>query len=345
MFSGSYGQSNEAEVLREDGVHRVTSLVYNPVYNNPFQGATPIVSMREFSPHIANIMWALENIGGTRALPHGWNLSLDYYLGRIWNDARTANINAPLNGVLNGPRPGPPNVNILQVQNSAQTNANAVFGGVENHSYKRVQFFFGGLRLELVGDGDNNVFAMPQSTYSDAGEFAHRSGQGVWQVFGNSTFTLPGKVTFSTNYNGSGDGHYNITTASDNNYDGDFNDRPQYALPGTQPCAPPATAPTCPRATPWGVLVASGGTGVFPRNKGQMPWTIYLDANVQRAFNLTRNSKAEHQQKLTLNVRSSNVLNHLNVTSVGGVLGSPTFGIPYAADNGRRVEAGARYSF
>jgi len=33
------------------------------------------------------------------------------------------------------------------------------------------------------------------------------------------------------------------------------------------------------------------------------------------------------------------------VTSVGGVLGSPLFGVPYAADNGRRVEAGARYSF
>jgi hypothetical protein len=27
------------------------------------------------------------------------------------------------------------------------------------------------------------------------------------------------------------------------------------------------------------------------------------------------------------------------------VLGSPDFGVPYAADNGRRVEAGARYSF
>ncbi len=76
-----------------------------------------------------------------------------------------------------------------------------------------------------------------------------------------------------------------------------------------------------------------------------MPWSIHLDTNLQRTFKLTRNAKAEHQQTLTLNIRSSNVLNHLNVTSVGGVLGSPTFGIPYAADNGRRIEAGARYSF
>jgi hypothetical protein len=76
-----------------------------------------------------------------------------------------------------------------------------------------------------------------------------------------------------------------------------------------------------------------------------MPWTFHLDTNLQRAFNLTHNPKAEHQQTLTVNLRSSNVLNHLNVTQVGGVLGSPLFTVPYAADNGRRIEAGLRYSF
>ena len=44
---------------------------------------------------------------------------------------------------------------------------------------------------------------------------------------------LPGKVQFSTNFNGSGDKHYNITTGFDNNGDGNFNDRPQYAAAGT----------------------------------------------------------------------------------------------------------------
>jgi len=33
------------------------------------------------------------------------------------------------------------------------------------------------------------------------------------------------------------------------------------------------------------------------------------------------------------------------VTQVGGVLGSPPFGVPYAADDGRRVELGLRYAF
>ena len=211
----------------------------------------------------------------------------------------------------------------------------AVFVGVENHSYKRVQFFFGSVRVELVDDTDDTATFTPQSAYTDAGEFAHRTGQNTWNVFGNSTWNLPAKLQFSTDFNAGGDAHYNITTGFDNNGDGDFNDRPQYAMPGQAGAI----------QTPYGLLVASGGTGVFPRNKGVLPWNIHLDTNLQRAFKLTRNAKADHQQALTLNVRSSNVLNHLNVTSVGGVLGSPLFGVPYAADNGRRVEAGARYSF
>ena len=76
-----------------------------------------------------------------------------------------------------------------------------------------------------------------------------------------------------------------------------------------------------------------------------MPWTFYLDTNLQRSFKLTHNAKADHPQTLAINLRSSNVLNHENVTSVGTVLGSPNFGTPYAADNGRRVEVGLRYSF
>jgi hypothetical protein len=349
IFAGRYPEKYEAEVMREDGVQRVTSTVYNPVNSlsggNPLVGAPVIHSMRTFDPHISNLLWGGANIGGTRTLPHGWNLSADYYWGRMWNDVRSENINAPLNGVPTGPRPGAANLDVLQMNNSGQGDVSAEFAGIENHTYKRVQFFFGGVRVELVDDTDDNALFTPQSTYSDVGEFAHRTGQQTWNLFGNATFTLPAKVQLSANYNGGGGAHYNITTGFDNNGDGDFNDRPQYATAGTPLCSVNPNATPCSYATPYGQLVSSGGTGVFPRNKGVMPWTVYLDMNVQRSWKLTKNAKAEHQQMLTVNVRSSNVLNHLNVTGVGGVLGSPQFGQAYSADPGRRVEAGARYSF
>jgi hypothetical protein len=335
MFTGRFPQSDEAEVRREDGIERVTSTIYNPVYGNPFADATPIHSIRQFNPHIALTNWAPENIGGTCSLPHGWNLSADYYFSRAWNETRTENINSPLNDVPTGPRPGTPDLNVLQMQNSGQGRVNVEFFGIEQHTLKRVQLFFGGVRVNVVDDNDDSDFFTPQSSNSNAGEFAHRTGQGIWNLFGNTTITFPRNIQLSGNFNASGDKHYNITTGFDNNGDGDFNDRPQYAAPG----APGAIV------TPYGLLVASGGTGVLPRNQGVIPWTVYLDSNLQRAFTITSNKKAEHQQVITVNLRSSNVLNHLNVTQVGGVLGSPLFGIPYAADNGRRIEAGLRYSF
>ena len=335
LFAERLDETGQSEVLREDGTARVTSTVYNPVYGNPFQNATPIHSLRTYSPHVSDPSIAIENFGGTRSLPHGWNLSGDYYFGRIWNDARSPNINSPLNGSPTGPRPGPANLDILQVQNSGQGVANVEFVGVEQHSLKFAQFFFGGVRVNLVDDTDDHETYAPQSVYSDAGEFAHRTNQPTWQVFGNGSFNLPEKIVLSGDLNAGGDRHYDITTGFDNNGDGDFNDRPQYAAPGT----PGAVA------TRFGLLISSGGTGVFPRNKGVLPWTFHLDTNLQRAFSLTHNPKVEHQQVITVNLRSSNVLNHTNVTSVGGVLGSPLFGVPYAADNGRRVEAGLRYSF
>ncbi len=335
LFGSMVGESTESEVLREDGAARITSTVYNPVYNNPFLNATSIHSLRTYSPHLTNSSIAIENFGGTRALPHGWNVSGDYYFGRIWNYTRSNNINSPLNGSPTGPRPGPADTDVLQVQPSGQGVANIEFVGVEQHTLKYVQLFFGGVRVNLLDDTDDRELNTPQSAFTDAGEFAHRTNQPVWNVFGNATFTLPEKVQLSGDLNAGGDAHYNITTGFDNNGDGNFNDRPQYAAPGT----PGAVQ------TPFGLLVASGGPAVFPRNKGVLPWTFHLDTNLQRAFTITHNPKAEHQQTLTLNVRSSNVLNHTNVTSVGGVLGSPFFGVPYAADNGRRVEAGLRYSF
>ncbi len=341
-FAGQDSPRVWAELLREDGVQRVTSTVYNPLYCapntncSPFTGATTIHSQRALNPHFALGLWGGWNVGGTRTLPAGWNLSVDFYDARMWNQERSLNINAPLTSNPTGPRLlGIANTDILQLQNSGQGRATATFVGLEQHKYKRVQMFVGGLRLQLVDDTDDDEFFTPQSSFTNAGEFAHRTNQPGWITFGNATFTLPRKIVLSGNYQGMGEAHYNITTGYDNNGDGNFNDRPQYALPGT----PNAVQ------TQYGLLVATGGYGVFSRNKGVMPWKFYLDSNLQRAFVLTRDSKADHQQTLTVNLRAANLLNHTNVTAVGGVLGSPSFGVPYAADTGRRVEAGLRYSF
>jgi hypothetical protein len=353
MFADRYRTRVYSEIERMDGVQRVTSTIYTPTctgaFNattcDPFTGATPIHSIRTIAPHFPDALFSIENLGFTHSFPHGWTLSGDYYIAQIWHDTRTENINAPLNDSPTGPRPGAPNLDVLQMQGSGSGYGNVEFMGLEQHSLKRLQLFIGAVREQIVTDTDDTEFFNPQTTGSNAGEYARTTGNGLWNVFGNATLTLPAKLQLSANFNGSGDAPYNITTGFDNNGDGDFNDRPQYAATGTPLCSVAPAASPCAYTTPWGLLVNSGGADSLPRNKGIMPWTVYLDTNLQRAFKLTHNPKAEHQQTLTVNVRSSNLLNHTNVTSVGGVLGSPLFGVPYAADNGRRIEVGARYSF
>jgi hypothetical protein len=163
-------------------------------------------------------------------------------------------------------------------------------------------------------------------------------------VFGNATLKLPWALSLSGNLNAQGDQPYNITTGFDNNGDGNFNDRPRFAAGGTAVCSATVSA-NCAYATQFGLLSLTGNGATLGRNAGNLPWNIYLDTNLQRSFKLTKNAKANHPQTLSANIRSSNVLNHLNVTAVGGVVGSPLFGVAYSGDNGRRIEGGLRYSF
>jgi hypothetical protein len=77
-----------------------------------------------------------------------------------------------------------------------------------------------------------------------------------------------------------------------------------------------------------------------------MPSTIHLDFSLNRSFPLKeKHGSASHQQTLRFDARSSNLLNHANYTAIDGIVGTPQFTQPVAADFGRRLEFGARLSF
>jgi hypothetical protein len=353
LFSGRYGAHGWETMVFSDGTDRSINTVYTPTCTGtfdpgscqPLTTGTVVHTVRRLQPNFPETYWGMENLGFSKTLPKKFTLSGDYYITQMWHYARSENINSPTNGLPTGPRPYGPNLNILQMQGTGRGYGNVVFMGLTNQSLKLVQFFAGAVRVDIVDDTDDNQYFAPQTTGVNAGEYARRDNQGLWQIFGNATVHLPEKVILTANYNGSGMQAYNVTTGFDNNGDGNFNDRPRYAAAGTPLCAVSPKATPCGYNTPWGELVASGGVGSLPRDKGDMPWTFYLDTNLQRTFNLTKNAKADHPQTLAVNLRSSNVLNHLNTTAVGSVLGSPLFGRPYASDPGRRVEVGLRYSF
>ena len=335
MFNGRYSVADWIELRRLDGVERSSSTVYSPVYGNPIAGATPVSTVRTLAPHFSNVTFSEEQFEVDRSLSRGWDVQGTFYWIRGWNFARSTNSNSPLNGQPNGPRPGPANLNILQMQNSGSMKGDIEFVSVNQHTLKWLNIFLGYARVDLRDNVDNNEFFTPQSAFTDAGEYGRRSRQDQHQIFGSGTVHLPKKVDLSSDYYVGSGNTFNLTTGFDNNGDGDFNDRPTYAKPGD----PNAVA------TRYGMLVASGGTGVVPRNTGTMPFRVYLDPNLSRTFALTPHAAKDSVQTLGVNLRAANVLNHTNVRQVGGVLGSPLFGKAYGADTGRRIEFGLRYSF
>ncbi len=352
LFSGRFGAHSYAQVLDMDGTERITSLVYTPSCSgsfdpntcNAFAGGTPVTSIRTIQPHLPNLFYGVENLGFSHTLAKSWSVSADYYVTQMWHYTRSENINSPTNGQPLGPRPLARNLNILQWQDSGRGYGNVIFMGINNQSLKHIQFFLGSSRTHIIDDTNDDPNFSPQTTGSNVGEYAIRTGNPLWTVFGNTSVKLPWALQLSANFNAKGKQPYNITTGFDNNGDGNFNDRPFYASTGTPVCSTTVIA-NCAYTTPWGLLSTSGTGATLRRNAGTMPWTFYLDTNLQRTFKLTRDSNTVHSQALIVNIRSSNILNHLNVTAVGGVLGSPLFGQSYSGDNGRRIEGGLRYSF
>jgi hypothetical protein len=276
--------------------------------------------------------------------PHQWHAQGNIYWGQDYNRIRIRNINAPMiassvgtpadpsTGLL-APRPIAPNENILQYQNSGHLGGDAISFSVDQHGYKRFGLSIWYTHMHFKSDGGTGANS-PQSSYSDQGESARADWLSPDSAGVVGNLNLPYGVQLSGQFDASAGHPYNVTTGTDNNGDGDFNDRPAYAsVPG------PGIY-----ATRFGLLTINTVNGNVPRNLGTMPATAHLDMNLRRTFLLNPNDK-DHPLNLEFSARSANLLNHTNITAVNTVLPSGTLGQPLTAETARRVELGIRFTF
>jgi hypothetical protein len=235
---------------------------------------------------------------------------------------------------LLAPRPIAPNENIFQYQNSGHLSGNLISLNINQHHYKRVGLFFRYAHQNFKDDFMGGGLNSPQSTYSEKGE----TGRVEWSknnyFTASGNLTLPEKIELAAQFDGGDGERYTVTTGTDNNGDGDFNDRPSYATapgPGVY-------------ATKFGLLTTNTVNGDVPRDIGTMPGPRHLDVNQSRVFTLKSGDK-DHPRTFTFNARSANLLNHTNVTAVNSVLSSSAVGQPVAAEAARRIELGVRFAF
>jgi hypothetical protein len=350
LFNNSPNEASYAtEVYRLNGTRQQQTTIYSPNYTDPLvpsASSIAVSTIKQFSPSMTLQSTLAVYLNAEHDFPHHWHPRINLYFGDDWNMIRVKNVDAPMvassvgiapdpTAALLAPRPIAPNENILQYQNSGHSLGNVVSFNLDQHSYKWLGLSFRYAHYNFKCDAGEADLS-PQSSYSNLGESAHVDWLRENRVSFSGNLTLPFEIELATEFD-AGDGvPYNITTGTDNNGDGDFNDRPSYAsVPG------PGVY-----STRFGLLTANTVNGNVPRNLGTMPGPIHLDTDLSRTFKLNpRDTNKEHARTLTLNMRSANLLNHTNVTAVNTILSSSAVGQPISAEAARRVEVGIRVSF
>jgi hypothetical protein len=335
-----------SDVYRTDGVRQQQLTIYSPGYTAPLvptASSIAIHTIREFPRSMVQKSVLTVYANAEHDFPHQWHARVNFYWGEDWNRLRVRNINAPMVASSSGtapdplaallaPRPFAPNENILQYQNAGHLAGNLVSMSLDQHSYKRFDLHFTYRHVNFKSDG-GDALGSPQSSYSNQGE----SSRADWMRSNAGSFFgsvyLPYKIQWSAQLDGTTGAAYNITTGTDANGDGIFNDRPAYA----------STTGAGTYQTAYGLLTANAVNGNVPRNAGTLPSLFHLDTNLSREFVLNPKN-TDHLRTFTLNVRSANVLNHTNISGVNAIL-SPTLGQATVAEAARRIEFGARFSF
>ena len=343
LFSGWDTPNHVTEVYRLNGTRQQQLTVYSPSYSNPLTpiaGSIQVSTRNQFSRSFGQIPNFQFDVRVEHEFPHHWHAQAEYGFGSEWQTFRIVNINAPLvsssigvapdpTASLLAPRPIAPNENIMQYQNYGHGRGAKYVLNLKQNSYKRFSLDATYWYLDFMDNSQT-----PQSTYSVQGE----SGRPNWMRRGGiamlGTVTLPYKVDLSTQFSAMPGLPYNITTGTDANGDGSFNDRPSYTS------APGAGV----YSTRYGLLTANTVNGNVPYNSGTMQGIVHLDMNLSRGFSLHPKDK-DHPRTLTFNARSANLLNHTNATAVSTVVSSPTFGQSLSAEAARRVELGVRFTF
>jgi len=345
IFDAPAPISYATEVYRLNGIRQQSIMVYSPNYGTPLTpiaGSVQVATMNQFARSMYEFRAAVTQGSIEDDLPHHWHPSLSFAYGEDWGIFRMRNINAPMvassvgiapdpTTALLAPRPFAPNLNLFQYDNSGHLNGHVLNFTLAQTSYKRFDLNLSGWWVVFKSDAPLQIAPL-QSSYSNRGE----SSRPDWKSSGGSldgTLHLPFKLDLSSQFSARQGRPYNITTGTDANGDGTFNDRPSYAsVPG------PGVY-----NTPFGLLTANTVNGNVPRNLGTMPSVWHLYSNLSRTFVLNPKYK-DHARTLTLNARAANLLNHTNTTAVGTVL-SPTLGEPISAEAARRIELGVRFAF
>jgi hypothetical protein len=340
VFYDWYGADTYEQTLRVNGLTQSELIVRNPGYPDPYDGGQ-IVALPagriQADPALQMPGLTQFSFGVERRLAGNTMVNATFFETRGWDQLRSRNMNAPLS---DGTRPDPAIGNITQIESSARSAARSLVFGINANVPQRrlllaMHYVYGISRNEADGP-----LSLPADNYELEAEWGPSQQDVRHRLMGMFTMPVWKQLRVSSQFRAASAAPYTITTGFDDNGDTISNDRPagvgrnsargkgQWDVSGRLQYSFGfgSRAPQRSPGVPVVRVVRAGDDG------GPMGGTMMSGA-------------ADKRVRLDVYLAASNLFNAVNYTNYSGVMASPFFGQPIAAQPGRRVEIGARIGF
>jgi hypothetical protein len=262
---------------------------------------------------------------------------------RGYDQFRSVNVNAPVNGV----RPVPEAGNITQLESTGESDTDRWMLNVNYAKPERRLFLGANYQLARVYTFADSAFSLPADNYDLAAEWGPSSRDIRHRMFSFLAFPLPRKLRGSIMTQVQSASPYTVITGIDTNRDTVLNDRPagvgrnssrgsatwnmNARLSRTFSFGPPRQTDGGPGGGGPPIRVRTGPGGPGGRGGGGN-MMMMMDQGSGR-YNVEFYAQAQ------------NVLNHTNFQNYAGSLRSPYFGQPTSAGPARRIEVGINFGF
>lgn len=305
-----------------------------------------------------------------RALPGRTSLSVSLIDSRGVDDMRTRSINTFLPGTYDpatdtGVVPYPGEGSIYLYENSGLYKELQVITSVNSrlNSHIRLNGYY------AFSDYHTNTFGFPSNQYDTAVDWGRASGVPENSVYVIGSVGLPWRWVVSPSISASSSTPFNITTGTDVNGDGIFNDRPSFAPPGAA-CGGNIV---CTRIGDFD-LAPGPGEATIPINYGDGPDQYRIDMRFSRTWGWgeSRNisttpptgvaagsgrfarfgtiPSTNSRYNMGLTIQATDIFNHVDLSNPQGRLNSPFFDESLNTTSGgamgnRRIQVTLKFSY
>lgn len=343
LFYDWYQTSVYEQTLLVDGERQEDLIIRNPGYPDPYFGGNvmPIAASVIRADNLEMPTVRRYSIGIDQELTSWLRVRSNYFNEYGWNQFRSRNTNAPLNGV----RPSPELGNISQILSDGTAESQGLDTNLSFNYRPRRLFGVFGYTLATRSNFADGALSLPANNQDIDAEWGPAADDIRHRIFSFVTTDLFWGLRAGLNFRAQSGRPYTITTGFDNNADGVLNDRPDG----------------------------------FGRNSERLPWQTSADLRMSwsTAFGPVRTPTGgargdvmmqrgpggggggfggpggpggpgggeQKAVRLEVYLQTFNLFNTVNYNRFSAVQSSSTFGLPINAMPARRLEMGMRLGF